>query len=108
MGTKKSKDVREVTLPSGKVAQIRKGNGRDLKAARSAAKARDGWTEDDVNWAVIAQLTQIDGNPIVMEDLGEMELMDVIALEIAVLGNDSSSAEKTSSPSSTEASPTTS
>lgn len=73
-----------VTLSDGRVAVIRKGKGRDMRlAARGVNPASDpiGYA-----MALAAQLTEIDGNQIVAEDLDEMEMGDVSAIMGAMPG----------------------
>ncbi|WP_029009395.1 phage tail assembly protein [Azospirillum halopraeferens] len=98
-------DARTVTLPGGRVACIRKGKGRDLlQAARMAGGAGDGMK---LTMAIIAVLTVIDGRPLVIEDVEEMDMADVMVLMGAVTGNGASSLSSISLPSgSTEGSPT--
>lgn len=69
------------TLPSGKTYTVRPGKGRDLLAAQRAAKS-----PDEIPYALIAQLVEIDGKPVVYEDVLEMDLPDVLALQQAVMG----------------------
>ncbi|OAM73765.1 hypothetical protein [Devosia elaeis] len=77
--------VKTVTLPSsGKVATIRKGKGKDMRlAARHVNPAQDpiGYA-----MALAAQLTEIDGNPVLPEELDEMEMDDVGAIMSALPG----------------------
>lgn len=78
-------DTRTITLPSsGKVAVIRKGKGKDMRiAARHVNPA-----QDPIGYAIAlaAQLTEIDGNPVLPEDLDEMEMDDVGAIMGALPG----------------------
>ena len=78
------KDVRMLSLPSGKTATIRKGFGRDLMRAQQAV----GLSSDPnaVVFALIAELTEIDGHRIVYEDLLAMDLGDVLTLQSEVAG----------------------
>ena len=98
-------EVRTVTLPSGRVAAIRKGKGRDLlQAARMAGGAGDGMK---LTMAIIAMLTTIDGRAMVIEDVEDLDLIDVMKLMGEVVGNATSSLSSISLPSgSTGASPT--
>lgn len=77
--------TRTITLPSsGKTAVIRKGKGKDMRiAARHVNPAQDpiGYA-----MALAAQLTEIDGNPVLPEDLDEMEMDDVGAIMGALPG----------------------
>jgi hypothetical protein len=77
-------EVRTLMLPSGKTAAIRKGVGRDLmRAQRAVGTATD---PSAVVFALIAELTQIDGSRIVYEDVLAMDLADVLALQGEVAG----------------------
>jgi len=75
---------RGVTLPSGKLAAIRRGKGRDLMRAQRAVAANPDPTA--VVFALIAELAQIDGASIVYEDVVEMDLGDVLMLQAEVTG----------------------
>lgn len=66
-----------VTLPSGKTATIREGKGRDLLQAQRLV----GKDTDAMPYALIALRCQIDGAPIVYEDvLDVLSDADVLAL----------------------------
>src|ERR1700746_2602892 len=71
-------------LPPGKTAAIRRGKGRDLMRAQRAVAASPDPTA--VVFALIAELAQIDGAPIVYEDVVEMDLGDVLVLQAEVTG----------------------
>jgi hypothetical protein len=74
---------RSLELPSGRRARVRKGYGRDLIRAQRAA------VDDDpsaVVFALIAELTEVEGRKIVYEDVLEMSLADVLALQGEVVG----------------------
>lgn len=71
--------TREIKLPSGRVAIIRKGFGRDLIRAHRAAGHNAEPTA--LTFALIAELAQIDGKNIVYEDVLAMDLADVLSLE---------------------------
>ncbi len=77
--------TKTITLPSsGKVATVRKGKGKDMRiAARNVNPAQDpiGYA-----MALAAQLTEIDGQPVLPEDLDEMEMDDVGAIMSALPG----------------------
>lgn len=66
---------REFPLPSGRVAAIRQGKGRDFLAAMRAAGEQE---EMPVHLA--ARLTLIDGQPVVGEDLLDGSMDDMVAL----------------------------
>jgi hypothetical protein len=82
--SEQSAQSRSVTLPSGKTAAIRRGKGRDLMRAQRAVASNPDPTA--VVFALIAELTQIDGAPVVYEDVVEMDLGDVLALQAEVTG----------------------
>jgi len=75
---------RSIALPSGKTAAIRRGKGRDLIRAQRAVAGNPEPTA--VVFALIAELAQIDGVPIVYEDVAEMDLGDVLVLQAEVTG----------------------
>lgn len=72
---------KELTLPSGKIAIIQKGKGKDLLQAQMKAK-----TSDEIPYALIAELAEIDGEKLVYEDILEMDLEDVLALQGEITG----------------------
>jgi len=78
------KEVRMLSLSSGKSAAIRKGFGRDLMRAQRVAGA--GGDPTAVVFALIAELAEIDGKRIVYEDVLSMDLDDVLALQAEVAG----------------------
>lgn len=76
--------VKTVALPSGRSATVKKGKGKHLRAAgRHANPAQDpmGYA-----MALAAQLVEIDGNPVLPEDLDEMDMDDVQAIMGAMPG----------------------
>lgn len=70
-----------ILLPSGKTAVIRKGKGYDLFQAQKKAK-----TSEEIPYALIAELVEIDGTQLVYEDILELDLEDVIALQAEISG----------------------
>lgn len=76
MITEKQPGTRELTTPSGKVITIRPGKGRDM--INAARKARD---THEVQFALIAELITIDGTPVVYEELLDMDLVDIMAIQ---------------------------
>lgn len=72
---------KELTLPSGKIAIIEKGKGKDLLQAQIKAK-----TSDEIPYALIAELVEIDGQKLVYEDILEMDLEDVLSLQGEISG----------------------
>lgn len=77
-------ETKRMALPSGAVAEVRKGKGRDLMRAHRAVA---GISEPmSVSFALIAELARVDGKPLVYEDVLEMNLDDVLALEAEVMG----------------------
>lgn len=79
-----SESRRQLTLPSGKAAQIRNGKGRDLMRAHRAVAGNP--EPMSVSFALIAELVRIEGKPLVYEDVLEMDLDDVLTLEAALSG----------------------
>jgi hypothetical protein len=76
-----------LTLPSGKIATIRKGHGRDLmKAQRDLLGTPDAGIAMAITYSLVATLTKIDGEFIGYDDIMDMDLQDAIALQGAVLG----------------------
>lgn len=73
--------TKEITLSDGKVAVIKDGKGRDLLNAQKKAKS-----SDEIPYALIAELTEIDGNDLVYENILELPIADVIQLQEAIGG----------------------
>ncbi len=70
-----------LTLPSGRIAVLRNGKGHDLLQAQMKAK-----TSEELPYALIAELAEIDGQSLVYEDILEMDLSDVVALQGEISG----------------------
>jgi len=72
----------EITLPSGAVATIRQGTGRDLRLAQMAV----GQPFDPLRfeYALLAQVATVDGKPVRMEQIDAMRIDDVLELQAAV------------------------
>lgn len=81
----KSTVPRTVPLPSGRTATVRPLKGRDLLAAARMA----GGSQDNMRLAfgLIAVGAEIDGKPLVIEDVEELDMGDVTTLMAAVAGN---------------------
>jgi hypothetical protein len=75
--------AKEVKLPSGRLALVRKGFGRDLMRAHRAVGHNPEPTA--ITFALIAELAQVDGKTIVYEDVQAMELGDVLTLEAEIV-----------------------
>lgn len=73
--------TKTLTLPSGKIATLEQGKGRDLLQAQIKAK-----TSDEIPYALLAELCEIDGQKLVYEDILELDLEDVIALQSEISG----------------------
>jgi len=71
----------ELTLPSGKKVKLESGKGYHLLNAQRKAK-----TSEEITFALIAELAEIDGQSIVYEDLLEFDLEDVLALQAEISG----------------------
>jgi hypothetical protein len=67
--------VKEITLPSGRIAKIKEGKGKDLFWALSNSTG-----QNDIIKLLIVRLTEIDGKPITEDDLEELPLADVMTL----------------------------
>ena len=94
--------TKTLTLPSGKTAVLRKGKGFDLFQAQKKAK-----TSEEIPYALIAELAEIDGQKLIYEDILELDLEDVIALQTEVSGKFlDAKAEKEETKQSTSLSPT--
>jgi hypothetical protein len=74
---------KEIKLPSGRLALVRKGFGRDLMRAHRAVGHNPEPTA--ITFALIAELAQVDGKTIVYEDVQAMELGDVLTLEAEIV-----------------------
>ena len=72
---------KEIKLSDGKLAVIKDGKGLDLLKAQKKAK-----TSDEIPYALISELTEIDGNYLVYEDILELPIEDVILLQEAIGG----------------------
>lgn len=70
-----------LTLPSGKIAVVRNGKGHDLLQAQMKAK-----NSEEIPYALIAELAEIDGQALVYEDILEMDLSDVVVLQGEISG----------------------
>lgn len=73
--------MKEITLSSGKTATIKDGKGKDLLNAQKKAR-----TSDEILFALIAEITEIDGQTVIYEDLLEMALEDVLMLQSEISG----------------------
>jgi hypothetical protein len=67
--------AKEITLPSGKIARIKEGKGKDLFWALSNSTG-----QNDIIKLLIVRLTEIDGKPLTEDDLEELPLADVMFL----------------------------
>jgi hypothetical protein len=76
-----SNAAREITLPSGRKALIRKGTGRDQIEAHKIAKG-DGATE--LMYGLIARMVLIDAKPVKYEEVLEMDIEDVMELQASL------------------------
>jgi hypothetical protein len=76
-------------LRGGQTAEIRKGKGRDV--IRVMSRAMSETREGDLDVArmmflLVAELVRLDGNPITIEDLEEMDVGDTLTLMGEALG----------------------
>jgi hypothetical protein len=76
-------ETRTLELPSGRSATIRRAKVRDLLRAHRAT----GFSEEPmmVTVGLIAEVTQIDGVPVIYEDLLDMPAEDGLFLQAHVL-----------------------
>lgn len=72
----KAGDPKELKLPSGKVAIMRDFKGKDVREAQRLSEGDPG----KLLFGIIAITTTIDGNPVTLEDLDEMNGQDVFML----------------------------
>jgi|ERR1035437_8846148 hypothetical protein len=79
--------ARSITLPSGAMATVRIGKGRDLIKVQKGADPNDPNAQDMFMFAIVAQLAKIDGKHITKEQLLDMPLADVLALQKEVVGD---------------------
>lgn len=72
----------EIALPSGAVASIRHGNGRDLRMAQMAS----GQPFDALKfeYALVAQVATIDGKKLTVEQIDTLPIGDVLELQAEV------------------------
>jgi hypothetical protein len=75
MPEKDKEFLKEVALPSGKIARIKEGKGKDLFWALSNSTG-----QNDIVKLLIVRLTEIDGKPLTEDNLEELPLADVMTL----------------------------
>jgi hypothetical protein len=92
-----------VTLSDGTIATVRKPRGRDLVRAQDAA---GGENKFKFTCAMLAQVTELNGEPCVMEDIMELWAADIDLLSREAAG-DFLSSSAPSSPSSSSGDLTT-
>lgn len=69
--------MKELSLPSGKTAKITSAfKGKHIRKAQAMA----GTDTSLLMFAIISQLTIIDGQPVTMEDIDELDGSDVLTL----------------------------
>ena len=73
-----------LTLSDGRRATIRRGKGRDLLAA---ARMAGGQEPMAIAFGLVARLVTIEGQALTIEDVEDMDLGDVTALQGRVMGN---------------------
>jgi hypothetical protein len=73
---------RQIILPSGRIATLRRGVGRDLMRAQRAAQSAE---PAAIIFALIAELARIDGAPVLFENVLAMDLADVMLLQEEVI-----------------------
>ncbi len=95
--------VKTVTLSDGTIATVRKPRGRDLIRAQEVAGSDNKFK---FTCAMLAQVTQLNGDPCVMEDIMELWAADIDLLSREAAG-DFLSSTAPSSPSSSNGDLTT-
>jgi len=75
----KNDGVQEIILPSGRKAVISAFKGKHI---REATRLADG-ESDKLVFALIAITTKIDGKPVLLEDMDEMDGRDAMKLTAA-------------------------
>lgn len=70
--------LKELELSTGKKLKIYKGKGKHLLNAQM--KAQDA---QQILWALLSELIEIDGKKVIMEDLLEMDLVEVFQIQAA-------------------------
>ena len=73
--------TKELTLSDGRKVIIKDGKGIDLLNAQKKAK-----TSDEIPYALLAELCEIDGQYLVYEDILELPIEDVINLQAVISG----------------------
>jgi hypothetical protein len=76
--------VKTVTLSDGSVATIRRPRGRDLVRAQEVAGTDNKFR---FTCAMLAQITQLNGEPCVMEDIMELWASDIDLLSQEAAGD---------------------
>lgn len=71
-----TKEPKILDLPSGAKAEILPFKGKHVRIAQIQA----GTDQSKYLFSIISQCCQIDGKPVIMEDLDEMDGADVLAL----------------------------
>jgi hypothetical protein len=92
--------TKTITLPSGKTAVIREAFGQDLMRAQRAIG--DSPDPSAVMFALVAETVEIDGKPIVYDDVLLMKLADVLMLQREVMGENFASPPPPPSPGSSK------
>jgi len=69
---------REVILPSGAFARVRRLTGRDYIVVRASAAGKD------IGFLMITKAVTIDGAPVSYEQLLDMDILDVLKLNSEV------------------------
>jgi hypothetical protein len=67
--------MKEITLPSGKIAVIKDGKGKDLFWAQKMAN-----DTSEIMKMLMIRLVEVDGKAITEYDLDEMDIADVLML----------------------------
>lgn len=73
------RQIRYVLLTDGRVAKVREGKGKDVEKATMIS----GGDQTKYISAMMSATIEIQGNQIVMEDLGDLGMKDYMRLQVA-------------------------
>lgn len=78
-------ETKSLQLPSGRVATVRRGTGKDLMHAHRVVAGNP--EPIAVSFALIAELVLVDTKALVYEDVLSMDLDDVLVLQAEIVGS---------------------
>jgi hypothetical protein len=80
-----SEQTKSIQLPSGRVAIVRRGTGKDLMHAHRVVAGNP--EPIAVSFALIAELAMVEAKALVYEDVLAMDLDDVLVLQAEIVGS---------------------